>query len=158
VPTKPTCITDQDYQQLQELIKALAKRPEWQAGQVGALSDVLQHVQIVNRTDVPKDLVTMNTRVRLRDLGLDESEVYTLVDPSMADPGENRISVAAPCGAALLGRRRGDVVEWMVPRGIRRLLIEAVLYQPERAASTYARTARTAERHRESVGSSCAPR
>lgn len=155
---KPTCITDQDYQQLQKLIEALVKRPEWQARQAGALSHMLQHAEIVNRTDVPSDLITMNTRVRLRDLGLDESEVYTLVDPSMADPGENRISVATPCGAALLGRRPGDVVEWMVPRGIRRLLIEAVLYQPERAASTNAWTARTAERHRESVAGACAPR
>ena len=60
---KPTCITDQDYQQLQELIKALVKRPEWQARQAGALSHMLQHAEIVNRTHVPSDLITMNTRV-----------------------------------------------------------------------------------------------
>jgi regulator of nucleoside diphosphate kinase len=45
----------------------------------------------------------------------------------------NRISVLAPIGTAILGYRLGDVIEWQVPAGLRRLRVEEVLYQPERA-------------------------
>ncbi|HOG24153.1 MAG TPA: GreA/GreB family elongation factor, partial [Candidatus Omnitrophota bacterium] len=46
---------------------------------------------------------------------------------------KNRISILAPIGMALLGYRVGDIVEWKVPAGTRRLKIEEVLYQPEAA-------------------------
>jgi regulator of nucleoside diphosphate kinase len=41
--------------------------------------------------------------------------------------------VLAPLGTALLGYRAGDVVEWNVPKGKRRLKVQEVLYQPEAA-------------------------
>jgi len=55
------------------------------------------------------------------------------VYPSFANPAKNRISILAPIGMALLGYQTGDVVEWKVPAGMRRLKIEEVLYQPEAA-------------------------
>ena len=39
----------------------------------------------------------------------------------------------APIGTAMLGYRVGDVIEWPVPRGIRRLKVQEVIYQPEAA-------------------------
>ena len=68
-----------------------------------------------------------------RDLDLDEVEEYELVYPADADLERNRISVLAPIGTAILGYRVGDVIEWKVPAGLRRLRVEEVLYQPERA-------------------------
>jgi len=54
----------------------------------------------------------------------------------MSDPGENRISVLAPVGTAIVGSRAGDVIEWPVPAGRRRLFVEDVVYQPENAGAT----------------------
>jgi regulator of nucleoside diphosphate kinase len=77
----------------------------------------------------------MNSTVRLRDLDTGEEETYTLVYPAQANVEENRISVLAPVGTAIIGYRVGDAVTWRVPGGRVRLRVEEVLYQPERAAA-----------------------
>jgi hypothetical protein len=51
-----------------------------------------------------------------------------------ADVTQRRISVLAPLGTALIGYRAGDVVEWAMPGGTRRLRIETLIFQPEAAA------------------------
>ena len=75
----------------------------------------------------------MNSSVRLRDLDSGETEGYELVEPTDADMTFDRISVLAPIGTAILGYRLGDVIEWPVPAGLRRLRVEEILDQPERA-------------------------
>jgi regulator of nucleoside diphosphate kinase len=77
----------------------------------------------------------MNSTVRLRDLDSGEVETYTLVYPNEADAEENRISVLAPIGTAIIGYRVGDVIKWPVPGGFVRLRVEEILYQPERAGA-----------------------
>jgi len=59
--------------------------------------------------------------------------VFTLVSPSNANVSQGRISLLAPVGASVVGYRSGDVVEWPVPGGLKRLKIEEVLCQPEAA-------------------------
>jgi len=73
----------------------------------------------------------MNSRVTVRDMETGERSVYTLVYPEHADYREGRISVLAPLGSAMLGYRAGDVVEWEVPKGTKRMQIEEIHYQPE---------------------------
>ena len=53
--------------------------------------------------------------------------------PGEADVANNRISVLAPIGTALLGCSAGTTVQWRVPSGLRRLRILNVEYQPEAA-------------------------
>jgi regulator of nucleoside diphosphate kinase len=55
------------------------------------------------------------------------------VFPADANYEEGKISILAPLGTALLGYRVGDVVYWHVPRGVRQLRIDEILYQPEAA-------------------------
>ena len=85
--------------------------------------------------EVPSDVVTMSSIVSLRDLDSGETEEYELVYPADADLENNRISILAPIGTAILGYRVGDVIEWPVPGGLRRLRVEEVLYQPGRASA-----------------------
>jgi len=72
-------------------------------------------------------------KAHLRDLDTNEEETIALVYPGEANFAENRISVLAPVGTAILGARVGEVSEWKVPAGKRRLRIEEVFYQPEAA-------------------------
>jgi regulator of nucleoside diphosphate kinase len=97
-----------------------------------ALRGELQRAHIVPAGKVPPDVITMNSRVLLYDLELRETEEYTLVYPEDADITLDRISVLAPVGTAILGYRVGDVVEWYVPAGLRRLRVEAVVQQARR--------------------------
>lgn len=95
------------------------------------LLNELHRAVIVEPTAVPADVITMNSRARLRDLDDGEIMEYTLVFPNDADIETGRVSVLAPIGTALIGYRAGDIIEWPVPEGVRRLMVEAVLYQPE---------------------------
>jgi regulator of nucleoside diphosphate kinase len=97
------------------------------------LEEELEWAQVVSPREIPGDVVTMNSQARVRDLKSNEEMVFTLVFPDKADYERGRLSVLAPIGTALLGYRAGEVVEWKVPSGVRRLKIEQVLYQPEAA-------------------------
>ncbi len=100
-----------------------------------ALEAEVRRARVVPAGQVPADVITMNSVVRLHDLDSGETEVYELVYPADADLALDRISVLAPVGTAILGYRAGDVIEWPVPAGLRRLRVEEVLYQPERACA-----------------------
>jgi len=79
----------------------------------------------------------MNSKVRLRDVGRQEEMVYWLVFPGNADPDQNKISILAPIGTALLGYRVGDIIEWKVPAGVTKLKVEEILYQPEATGDSH---------------------
>jgi regulator of nucleoside diphosphate kinase len=57
--------------------------------------------------------------------------VLSLVYPESADLRRGKVSIFAPIGAALLGSRVGDAVEWKVLGRLRRLRIERIMYQPK---------------------------
>lgn len=126
-------ITAADFEKLQGLVAArrTAVTPA-DRRYLDMLEQELDRAEIVEPDAVPHDVVTMNSEVRVKDLDTGEARTYRLVFPSQARTG-NSISVLAPVGTAMLGYRAGDVIEWRVPKGIRRLEVLEVLYQPEAA-------------------------
>lgn len=130
---KQIVITELDRQRLVDLILS-AQSGEYRGSvYLDQLRGELHRAQIVTPQDIPADTITMNTKVALLDLDTREEEIYTLVYPENADSGEGKISILAPVGTAMLGYRVGDVFEWDVPAGKRRLKVDRILYQPESA-------------------------
>ena len=130
---KQIAITEQDRKRLIDLILD-AQSGEYRGSvYLDKLRGELHRAQIVAPQDIPADTITMNSRVALLDLDTREEEIYTLVYPENADSAEGKISVLAPIGTAMLGYRVGDVFEWEVPAGKRRLKVDRILYQPESA-------------------------
>jgi regulator of nucleoside diphosphate kinase len=125
-------ITDDDALNLREMIDRAHFERNGDGQNAANLEGELRRAKIVPQEQVPGDVVTMNSKVRLRDLDTRECELYRLVYPWNANVDNNRISVLAPVGTAIIGCRVGDVVEWPVPVGVRRLRIEELIYQPER--------------------------
>lgn len=124
-------ITELDRQRLIDLIVE-AQSGEYRGSvYLEKLRGELNRAQIVPPQQIPGDVITMNSKVVLRDLDGGEDETYTLVYPEQSNAAEGKISVLAPIGTAMLGYRIGDVFEWEVPAGKRRLRIEKILYQPE---------------------------
>lgn len=122
-------ITEADMRRLKPLIESMkTSRDDLR----GLQSELLQ-ARVVAPKDVPPDVVTMNSKARLRDLETGEEVTYELVFPDRANIEQGRISVVAPVGTAMLGHRVGDEFEWEVPAGAVRLRVEEVLYQPEAA-------------------------
>ncbi len=97
------------------------------------LDSELKQARVVAPAEVPADVITMNSKARLRDLDTGEEMVFTVVFPGNASIEHDRISVVAPIGTAMLGHRVGDEFAWEVPAGLVRLRVEEVLYQPEAA-------------------------
>jgi regulator of nucleoside diphosphate kinase len=93
----------------------------------------LAEAEVCEPEEIPPDVVTMNSRVRVHFLDTGEHEVYTLVFPSRANAQQRRISVLGSLGRALLGARVGDEVEFASGVGTRRCRIEQLIYQPESA-------------------------
>jgi regulator of nucleoside diphosphate kinase len=122
-------ITEADMRRLKPLIESMRTSRDDLRG----LQAELLQARVVVPMDVPPDVVTMNSKVRLRDLDEGEEVTYTLVFPDQANIEEGKISVVAPVGTAMLGHRVGDEFEWEVPAGSVRLRVEEVLYQPEAA-------------------------
>ena len=90
------------------------------------LQSELERAVILRTKDVPAEVITMHSRMRVLDLNDGTRHDFMLVFPSEADVEARRISVLAPIGTALLGFRQGDEVEWMMPGGVRRLRVERV--------------------------------
>jgi regulator of nucleoside diphosphate kinase len=125
-------ITEDDHARLEALLASEFANVIGPSEYLDDLRAELDRAEIVRPEDVPRNVVTMNSTIVLRDLDTKEKETYTLVFPDAADIANDRLSVLAPVGTAILGERVGDVVRWHVPQGWRRLKVEQVLYQPER--------------------------
>ena len=95
------------------------------------LKSHLEKARIVEPSEMPEGVVTMNSTVRFHDLDTGELETYTLVYPGFADVTENRLSILSPFGMAILGSREGDTVELDSSLGASRVKIEKVEFQPE---------------------------
>ena len=95
------------------------------------LGEELSRAHVVDSKEIPADVITMNSTVCIQDMETDQEETYTLVFPGYANHDENKISIFAPVGTALLGYKEGDVIEWPVPGGVRKLKVKQVVYQPE---------------------------
>lgn len=119
-------ISTADRERLWKLMDSARMDLRISAASIAALENELARADILEPEELPVDVVGMGSTVWFQDLETDEVEQYTLVVPSEADVMRDRISVLAPIGTALLGYRLGDIVEWQVPSGKRRLEIVKV--------------------------------
>jgi len=126
-------ITQADYGRLRRIIDSSRELLPKDGEHLDALERELEGAIVARSLEVPRELVTMNSRVRVLDLSSGRELRYQIVFPGEADVFRKRISVLAPIGMALLGRAADEIVEWEVPSGTRRLLILEVEYQPEAA-------------------------
>ncbi|HEX6178391.1 MAG TPA: nucleoside diphosphate kinase regulator [Thermoanaerobaculia bacterium] len=126
-------ITREDKKRLQRVLPRIGTE---YAGRedLTLLAEEIERATEVEPSAVPPDVITLNSTVRVTDLENGGSMNYTVVMPGEANYEAGKISVLAPLGTALLGYRVGDEIEWEVPRGLRRLRIEEVLFQPEASA------------------------
>ena len=122
------CLTAFDSERLRTLLASARTPGSKLNAYLDRLQRLLEAADIVAPHDVPRDVVTMNSKVRLKDDQVDRDMDLSLVFPADAardaDPERFDVSILSPLGLSLLGRRIGDVVG-------RRVRIDGLLYQPE---------------------------
>ena len=123
----PIIVTDADLARLRPVLDTT----HGEAAE--ALEEELQRAAVVRQADVPPDVVTMNSDVVYEDCASGARRLVRVVYPKDADARTGKVSVLAPIGAALLGLRVGQEIEWQVPGGTRRVRVLEVRYQPAAA-------------------------
>jgi regulator of nucleoside diphosphate kinase len=124
-------LTDKDYQRLHQVVQV--QRRSSGPVVVEALSRELKRAQVVPSKQIPADVITMNSLVRLKDLKNDLTMDLAIVYPKEANMNTKKVSVLAPVGTAVLGCKVGDEVKCAMGKGTATYMIEKVLYQPEAA-------------------------
>jgi regulator of nucleoside diphosphate kinase len=125
-------VTDLDMLKLADWLEGQLRWPGQDRERVEALRRKVNGARVVRSDDIPADVVTLHSRVRVVDLDDAGDATYTVVMDGQAST--TAIPVMSPIGVALLGRREGDEIGYRLDSDLRRLRIEDVLYQPEAAA------------------------
>jgi regulator of nucleoside diphosphate kinase len=139
-----TLLPEPDARRLTEIAEGIHVGARRDQDGLERLSDALEHAKVVSSEELPPDVVSMHSTVRVADVGTGEEATYTLVYPASADAAARKLSILAPIGLALLGRREGEEVRPEAPGGVRRLRIVKVEHQPERAMAERLRLLRSA--------------
>ena len=87
----------------------------------------LKRARIVSKSTLHRDIVQLNSLVKVRDLEANRLMELMIVTPDKSNLKEMKISVLSPIGTALIGYRLGEYVKWKVPAGERLFLIEDVI-------------------------------
>jgi len=124
-------ISDANLSNLRQLLDAARRFLTRNHHHLQSLEENLKRAQVVACDQVPPDVITIHTQVRIHELDIGRHSIYTLVLPGEADVARDRISVLAPIGSALLGQRVGDLIECTAPGVTKRLKVKEIVYQPE---------------------------
>ena len=144
---KETILTPQGYKKLQEEIELLsttrrrevaeririarefgdiAENAEYDAAKndqahlearIAMLEERLKNARVVTKKEMRSGEVSVGTTVRLKDMGSNKTVEYHVVGSAEANPAEMKLSNESPVGKAIMGRKKGDVVEVAAPRG-----------------------------------------
>lgn len=133
----PIYITDFDMKRFQWLSKNSHKFDLMYKRNLYQLEKELKSAIIVEPKDIPKNVITMHSTFKIKDLVTNKENIYTLVFPFDADLAQNKIFILAPIGIIVIGFGAGDIIEWEAPSGKRKIEIVEVIYQPEREGQYY---------------------
>ena len=92
------------------------------------LQKILEHSRVIDPDALPKDRVCLLSRVGFTNLSTNTRMEFQIVSPHEMDLASGKISLKSPIGAALMGRKVGDIVEAQVPSGTLRMRIERISF------------------------------
>lgn len=104
-----------------------ARRAQGKAiSRIKFLQRVLQYSRVIDTTALPKDKISLLSKVEFTNLATNSKMTYTIVSPHEMNFQEGKISCKSPIGLALMGRKVGDEVEVAAPSGTFRIRIDSV--------------------------------
>jgi len=132
---KDIFITQYDLERLKKLLDDIPQENHSKDFYVQELARELNRGIVVAPKDVPENVITMNSRVLLRDVESGKDMTCWLVFPDKVDAVKNPVSILSPLGTAMIGYKVGDVFSWESPAGIKQMEVLDILYQPERVGN-----------------------
>lgn len=96
-------------------------------GKIRFKQRVLEYARVLDTSVLDGDVVGLLRKVELTNLNTNATMTYTIVSPHEANLREGKLSIKSPIAEALVGKRKGDVVEAHVPVGIIKLRIDNII-------------------------------
>ena len=90
------------------------------------LQKILEHARVIDTDVLPKDRVTLLSKVEFTNLATNTRMTFEIVSPHEMNLEAGKISLKSPIGAALMGKKVGEIAEAKVPSGTVRLRIESI--------------------------------
>ena len=90
------------------------------------LQKILEHARVIDTDVLPKDRVTLLSKVEFTNLATNARMSFEIVSPHEMNLEAGKISLKSPIGAALMGKKVGEIAEAKVPAGTLRLRIESI--------------------------------
>ncbi|NMB95877.1 MAG: transcription elongation factor GreA [Clostridiaceae bacterium] len=87
------------------------------------IEKLLKNAKVIDEEDVSTDSVSLGCKVAVLDMEINEEAEYYIVGSMEADPSKSKISNESPVGKALIGRKKGEIVDVEVPVGTIQLKI-----------------------------------
>ena len=84
---------------------------------IAQLEERLLAARVIDKKEISKDVVSVGSKVRLRDVAAKETVEYHIVGSAEANPLEQKLSNESPVGRAILGKKKGETVEVSTPKG-----------------------------------------
>ena len=122
-----------DYKRIYNSINEAVESKSISEQEAQSLAKELEQAKIIMPEEMPDDIVTMNSVVKITFLKTEKQVKVKIVYPSEANLKENLISIFSPVAAALIGYKMGDTIDWIVPSGPTQIRIDEIIYQPEAA-------------------------
>ncbi|MCZ2084213.1 MAG: nucleoside diphosphate kinase regulator [Flavobacteriales bacterium] len=126
-------ITKQDFNKIHRSITDAKAKNSIKKEEAEKLLAELKSAKIVDQSEVDSDVVTMNSIVKIHFQNNKTTMEFQLVYPIDANIKEKKISIFSSVASALIGYRVGDEIDWLIPSGMTKIVIDEVLYQPESA-------------------------
>ena len=84
---------------------------------IAQLEERLVNARVITKKEISKDVVSIGSKVRVKNMDANKTFEYHIVGSAEANPAENKLSNESPVGKAIIGHKKGDVVEVSAPRG-----------------------------------------
>lgn len=130
---KKVTLTKNDYTRIYKAITDAKNSKTINSNEAEKLLSELSKAEIVSSEKIDKDVVTMNSEVKLFFENTQKEQSFKIVYPQDANLKENKISIFSPIATALIGYKIGGEIEWIVPGGMTKIKIVDLIYQPEAA-------------------------
>jgi regulator of nucleoside diphosphate kinase len=124
---KSLLVKKEDFDIITTYIRNGSGRPSFDRHNVTELEAELQKATLVSSKDFPSTVVGLNSTAIIKDLETRKVLTITVVTPDKANIQQNKVSVLAPIGIALLGFGKGAIVHWQVPSGQKQFMIMDVV-------------------------------
>lgn len=118
-------ISSKDYNTLNSLLGQQSTQFSYQEAR--QLSEELKKMKVLATENMPEETIGINSEVNILDIQTGKLLQFKITLPSLANLKEKKVSIFAPISIALLGFKKGDLIEWQMPGGIKKLEVKKVV-------------------------------